>query len=180
MNKFRIFSIFTSVVVLSGCNTTEGLTDLEQFTKEAYKASQPEITPLPEVKPYERYEYASVDKVDPFNKENLAPETEQQDETGDGPDTLRRKQPLEKYPLDGIKMVGTMEKADARWVVLTAPDNVTYHARIGDFLGLNYGQIQTIDEDKVEIIETIKNPVGKWIKREAVLEVAEQTEGFEG
>jgi len=168
------------VVSLSGCHSTEGVRDLQQFTKEAYKARKPEITPLPEVKPYERYEYSSSDEVDPFNKQNLAPPEDQLPDAGEGPDTLRRKQPLEKYPLDGLKMVGTMEKSDIRWVILSAPDNVTYHARVGDFVGQNYGKIEKIAEDKIDIVETIKNPVGRWIKRKSVLEVAEQTEGYRG
>ncbi len=168
------------LVVISGCNSTEGVRDLEQFTKEAYKARKPEITPLPEVKPYERYEYSSTDETDPFDKENLSPAKEQLDESGEGPDTLRRKQPLEKYPLDGMKMVGTMEKSDVRWVIITAPDNVTYHARVGDYIGQNYGQIETIEEDKINVVETIRNPAGRWIKRNAVLEVAEQAEGLGG
>lgn len=181
--KLKLFAMLfaSSVCVsLSGCGVNDGVRDLEQFTKQAYTATKPEISPLPAIKPYERYEYSSAQKVDPFDRENLVPANEQTDESGEGPDTLRRKQPLEKYPLDGIKMVGTVEKAKHIWVVLIAPDKVTYHAKVGDYVGQNYGQIAKIDEDKIQIVETIKNPAGRWIKRDAVLEIAEQSEELGG
>ncbi len=182
MNAKLVSALLVSgaCLTLSGCGAKKGVRDLEQFTRQAYTASKPEITPLPEIKPYERYEYSSIDKADPFDRANLVPASDEQTETGEGPDTLRRRQPLEKYPLDGIKMVGTVEKANHLWVVLTAPDKVTYHAKVGDYLGQNYGQIKKISEDKINIEETIRNPAGRWIKREAVLEIAEQPEALGG
>ncbi|RTZ58222.1 MAG: hypothetical protein DSZ32_07425 [Gammaproteobacteria bacterium] len=80
--KLKLFAMLfaSSVCVsLSGCGVNDGVRDLEQFTKQAYTATKPEISPLPAIKPYERYEYSSAQKVDPFDRENLVPANEQTD-----------------------------------------------------------------------------------------------------
>src|SRR5512135_1075892 len=70
------------------------------------------VDPLPVVKPYEPVPYTVFDMPDPFGptKIVLAAEKDKTKSSGLAPDLDRPKEPLEAYPLESLKMVGTLEK----------------------------------------------------------------------
>lgn len=160
---------------LTGCESSARTDDLRQFVANAHAGLEPRVEPLPEVKPHEVFTYAAADRVDPFSPTNLKPKITAGPATGGPrPDLNRRREPLEEYPLDALRMVGTLERADQAWVVVRAPDGTVHRAGVGDHIGQNFGTIRRISEDKVEIVELIQGAIGNWIEREATLALAEQ------
>ncbi|MDH3369726.1 MAG: pilus assembly protein PilP, partial [Gammaproteobacteria bacterium] len=89
--------------------------------------------------------------------------------SGPRPDPKRRKEPLEDYPLDSLKMVGTLMRGKQAWAVIQAPDGTVHRAQVGDHLGQNSGMIHKISDEKVDLIELIQGTLGDWIEREANL-----------
>jgi type IV pilus assembly protein PilP len=68
---------------------------------------------LAEPKKFIPYTYAGKDSVDPFNPAKLAAAFARMRPATDNalkPDLDRRREPLESYPLDSVKMVGTLQK----------------------------------------------------------------------
>ena len=52
---------------------------------------------------------------------------------------MRRKEPLEAFPLDSMSMVGSVNKL-GQPVALLRVDGLLYQVRVGDYLGHNYGR----------------------------------------
>lgn len=158
-------------IVLSGCSS-DGLEDLREFVKTAYADKKPKVEPLPEIKMQETFIYNAANLTDPFASFNLKPQG-QKSASGPRPDPNRRKEPLEDYPLDSLKMVGTLMRGKQAWAVIQAPDGTVHRAQIGDHLGQNSGMINKITEEKVDLIELIQGTMGDWVERESNLTLLE-------
>ena len=94
-------------LTLSACgNETHG--DLELFVKNSGNGLRGEVVPVPEVQPYSHFPYTAFEIPNPFKpRQNKLSKGE-----GGGlqPDFSRRKEPLEKFPLESLKMVGSLEQ----------------------------------------------------------------------
>src|SRR3970040_2289946 len=106
-------------LVLGGCSS-DGLEDLRDFIKNAYADKKPKGAPCPEIKMQETFIYNSANLADPFASFNLNPQS-QKNASGPRPDPNRRKEPLEDYPLDSLKMVGTLMRGKHAWAGTHAP-----------------------------------------------------------
>lgn len=158
-------------VTLSSCSS-DGLEDLRDFVQNAHADRKPKVEPLPEIKMQETFIYSSANLPDPFAAFNLKPQS-QASASGPRPDPNRRKEPLEDYPLDSLKMVGTLTRGKQAWAVIQAPDGTVHRAQVGDHLGQNSGMINKITEEKVDLIELIQGTMGDWVEREANLTLLE-------
>ena len=166
-----LFIISLFGLVLSGCSS-DGLDDLREFVKNAYADKKPKVEPLPEIKMQETFIYNPTNLADPFATFNLNPQS-QKSASGPRPDPNRRKEPLEDYPLDSLKMVGTLMRGKQVWAVIQAPDGTVHRAQKGDHLGQNSGMISKITEEKIDLIELIQGTMGDWVEREANLTLVE-------
>ncbi len=163
----RLISItsIASVLLLSGCNGGKG--DLDgYFSEQRGKQSAP-IAPIPEVKPYLRYVYPEHEK-DPFDAAMLAPNTvrEQIVDNGIDIDTTRVPEFLEGFPLDSLRMVGTVEKDKTLWALVKIPEGAVQTVKPGNYLGQNYGKIVDVSDVKMSMIETVSNGLGGYEERE--------------
>jgi type IV pilus assembly protein PilP len=162
-----LFTVFLCVL-LSACNKPKGTSDLESFTKNAFKNHVPEVEPLPPLRPTAVFIYTASDQVDPFNTRNLRiQDTASEDPGGgeQGPDLTRRKEPLEAYPIDALKLVGVMTQNGIDWAIVSAPDQTVHRVTEGNYMGTNYGEITRIKGNKLTVTELIRNPVGRWEKK---------------
>lgn len=168
--RLTIVFVVVLCVVLSGCGS-DGMDDLRDWVVKQRQSRKPRVEPLPEIKTHESFLYAADSMADPFAPFNLKP----QGASGGGPrpDMNRRRDPLEDYPLDSLKMVGTLTRGNQSWAVIQAPDGAVHRAKVGDHMGQNFGMVRTITEDKVDLVELIQNPLGDWIEREANLAISE-------
>jgi type IV pilus assembly protein PilP len=144
--------------------------DLQEFTKNATRGKKPRIEPLPKIRPHKTFVYEAQRLNDPFSRANLA-RPKPAPSKGESPDLNRRKEPLERYPLDSLRMVGTLSQKQDQWVVLRAPDGTVHRVQEGNFVGQNYGVIVAIKETKTRVREMIQGPNGNWVKREASIAI---------
>ena len=96
--------------------------DLRQWVKESENLPHGKVPPLPQVKPYEPFTYAAFDLIDPFKARKIEP-PKTAGAGGLAPDMNRRREPLEAYPLESLKMVGTLEQKKQVYALVKAPDN---------------------------------------------------------
>ncbi len=161
------------VVALAGCGS-DGLDDLREFAKSAHADKKPRIEPLPEVKPQEVFVYKPDALPDPFAAQNIKPARAKLGGGGEfRPDLNRRKQPLEEFPLDALKMVGTLARGKQTWAVIQAPDGTVHRTKVGDHLGQNFGMVTRVVDEKVDLIELVQGASGDWAEREANLALTE-------
>lgn len=156
---------------LTGCSSDD-MSDLRNFIKNAHADKKPRVEPLPEIKTHEVFVYASEELADPFASFNLRP-SGLQTGSGPSPDLNRHREPLEDYPLDSLKMVGTLSRGTDSWVVIQAPDGTVHRAQVGDHMGQNFGMITKISEEKVAIVELVQGALGDWIERDGNLAIEE-------
>src|ERR1700704_1227932 len=117
----KIMAMAVSCLALAGCGG-EQHSDLRQFVKDSDNLPRGRIPPLPEVKPYQPTEYAAFDLTDPFKPRKIEPPKNTQ-VGGIQPDPDRRREPLEAYPLEALRMVGMLKQKEFIALVRT-PDNI--------------------------------------------------------
>lgn len=162
---------FASLMTI-GCGS-DGMDDLREFTENAHKGKTARVEPLPEIKATEPFAYSAAKLTDPFAAGNLKPVSAKTAGGGPRPDMNRRREPLEEYPLDALKMVGTLARGKQAWVVLQAPDGTVHRASVGNHLGQNFGTITRITDEKINVIELVQGAVGDWVEREASVALTE-------
>lgn len=161
-----------ALIVLAGCSS-DGLEDLRDFVKNAHANRKPKIEPLPEIKPYEAFAYAATDLNNPFSPSNLRTLSLQAKLSGPRPDMNRRKEPLEDFPLDALKMVGTLSKGKQSWGIIQTTEGAVYRVQTGNHLGQNFGRITRVTDEKIDLVELIQGALGEWVEREASIAISE-------
>ena len=172
MMKFAHALPLAMLVFITGCSNPD-MKDLRGFIEEVKQRPPSRIEPLPEIPEIQTHAYSSQDLRNPF-----APEAVEEEETtvaqssGLMPDFNRRKEELEAFPLDSLRMVGTLEQQNAFWALIKTSESTVHMVKAGNYLGLNYGKINRITEDKIELTEIIKDGQGGYIERQADVALA--------
>jgi len=84
------------------------------------------------------------------------------------PDQNRPKMPLEKFPLDALKFVGTLKDGSMKWGLIAEPGGRIVRVKPGDYMGENYGKILQISDDALVLQETLKVS-GRWEKKNTTI-----------
>ena len=153
---------------LAGCgrgvtSTPGDAPNLEEWVANVKAKPAPPLEPLPVMQQFETFEYAAQGLRDPFSDAF----TSDSGGSGPRPDSNRRKQPLEEFPLDSIDMVGTIGRGPGIVGLVMAPDKVTYRVRPGAYMGQNDGRVTSVAEDRVELVELVPDGAGGWLERPA-------------
>lgn len=167
----RTFTLVAICVGLASCGG-EQYSDLREFVKESDKLPHGRIPPLPDVKPYEPFSYDAYSLVDPFKPRKIEPP---KTAAGGGiqPDLARRKEPLEAYPLENLRMVGTLQQNKATYALVKSPDNNLFRVKSGSYLGQNFGLITEISESTIKLKEIVQDSGGDWTERISTLTLTE-------
>ncbi|TFV99579.1 pilus assembly protein PilP [Oxalobacteraceae bacterium OM1] len=163
-----------AALVLTACGDG-GVQEVKQWMDETKRVTPVTVQKIAEPKKFTPFSYTMKSEVDPFSPIKLSIALAKlQTGTGNGirPDMERRKEPLESYPLDTIKMVGTLEKPGLTYALLQA-DKAVFQAKVGNHVGQNFGRIVKISESDVQIKEIVRDAAGEWVEREAKLELQE-------
>jgi type IV pilus assembly protein PilP len=150
--------------------------DLAEYVEEVKSQQVSRIDPLPEFSPYESFTYAANDLRDPFTEPSFTTQQAvpmQASNNGIKPDFDRPAEPLEEFPLDGLRMVGTLEQNEASWALINDTDGTIHRVQAGNYAGQNHGKITRVTEFEVELTEIIPDGIGGWIERQATIAISE-------
>lgn len=161
-------------LALAACNGGN-LADLKQFVENSGQGLRGKAEALPEVKPYEPFAYNAFDLPDPFKPRKLEPT--KGSEGGVQPDTNRRKEPLEAFPLENLKLVGFLQKENLNYALVSTPDKELYQVKVGNHMGQNYGiitniAISGISDAQIKLTEIVQDGTGNWIERQTSIALA--------
>lgn len=148
-----------------------------QWMQEVKQQTSPSIPPLAEPSRFVPFQYAGQSQVAPFDLDKVAVAMSRaaaKSNSGLKPDLDRRREPLEAFPLDTIRMVGAMERDKAMYALLVV-DNALYRVKSGNYIGQNFGLITKITETEVTIKELVQDAVGDWVERISTLQLQEST-----
>ena len=172
MQKTLVIAFF-SCLALAGCGERH-LDEVKDFVKNSDSLPRGRIPPLPDLKPYEAFTYNAYDITDPFKPRKIEPPKGAALAGGiKPPDPNRRREPLEAYPLENLKMVGSLQQKKEIYAVVKTPDNRLFRVRPGNFLGQNFGRITEISESTIKLKELIQDSGGEWKEEERALQLQE-------
>ena len=98
--------------------------------------------------------------------------TDKKDERIDK-ELTRRKEPLEAFPLEQLKMVGTLSQAKEMYALVRA-DKTLYRVKKGNYMGQNFGLITDVTEGEIKLKEIVQDSAGDWAERQSVLPLLEE------
>ncbi len=160
-------------LLLVGCANTD-MSDLRGFVEEVKARPASGIEPIPEIKQVIGFVYSAKNRRDPFtppDEETVATETVL--DNGLRPDPNRRKEELESFTLDSLRMVGTLEQDEQTWGLVKTSDGTIHRVSTGNYMGQNDGRITRISEDKIELIELVPTGSG-FLEKEAAIALGEE------
>lgn len=168
--RFRWVAVAVAAAVMAGC--AGDMSDLERYTETTKNKYQGSVEPLPQFEPYQNYVYSAFQYRSPFSPP-AAPEEAEEVTEGPRPDKGRRKEPLEFYPLDSLRMVGTLEKEGEVWGLIQDPEGTIHRVQTGNHAGQNFGEITRVTSSRIDLLEIIPDGLGAWIEREVSLSLSQ-------
>lgn len=174
MNRYALLLVMASFT-LASCGG-EQYSDLRQFVKDSDNLPRGRIPPLPDVKPYEPFNYDAYELIDPFKPRKIEP-PRNAGGSGVRPDPNRRREPLEAYPLENLGMVGTLQQRQDIYGLIRTPDNNLFRVKPGNYLGQNYGRIVAIGDTTIKLREIVQDPSGNWEEKDQLLQLQDEPEG---
>jgi type IV pilus assembly protein PilP len=144
---------------------------------EVRASMKPTTQPVPEPKEFAPFAYEGRGSVDPFDQQKIVMAVARQQQarvsaSAIKPDLERRRETLEGFPLDQVRMVGMMRQSGAN-VALLETNGSTHLVRVGNYVGQNFGLITRISETEVQLKEIVQDAAGEWVERPAKLELQE-------
>ena len=161
-----------ALLALSGCSSE--LDDLKSFVKDSDKQVRRSIEPLPAVKPFEPFTYEGFDLPDPFKPRKLGPPSSTKPDDRLAIEMNRRKEPLEAFPLEQLKMVGTLSQGNDMYALVRA-EKTLYRVKKGNYMGQNFGLITDITDNEIKLKEIVQDSAGDWAERQSVIPLLEET-----
>jgi len=161
----RLVLVAVVAVMVVGCAKSKS--ELDQYIAEVKSRKAGPVDPLPIMKTFETFLYAAHGLREPFaaiNAEDVASsDSANLAGVGPRPQRDRRKEELERFPLDSLDMVGTLGAADdGSYGLVKDPDGVVHRVLANNYMGQNDGRITGIFEDRIELVELISDGNGSW------------------
>jgi type IV pilus assembly protein PilP len=154
------------LLAVAGCSSRDK--DLERFIAQTKQEQPSGITPLPGVKPYDRFTYDAAGMRSPFTPGGAGGAS-----SGVRPNSSRNREHLEGFPLDALKMAGTLSIKGRTYALVKTADNRVQQVLPGNYLGQNDGRITKIEPSKISITEIVPDGSGGYIERGTALELTE-------
>jgi type IV pilus assembly protein PilP len=167
-HKFGFIVVFfMSVFLLFACDGSQPFKDLRGYIDNLKQAKiQPDTAELAstqeELAPAS-VKYESSTRRSPFEVLEAVPATKGTTSTN----------PLQAYPLDMLRFVGTVTQNDQTIAFVSAPDNKIYQVKAGDILGDSHGEVVSIEPDRITLTELYTDNGNAALKRVVNLQLKE-------
>jgi type IV pilus assembly protein PilP len=160
-----------AVIGMSACSSDND--DLDQYINEIKARPGGRIDPLPEITPYEIFTYvADAEQVrSPFVPDT--PQVAAGSGAGPRPDADRSPEFLEGFPLDTLRMVGTLDISETMYGLVQTSDGLIHRVVPGNYMGQNDGRITGITESEIDMVEIISDGIGGYIERDAAVSLSD-------
>lgn len=124
------------------------------------------------IKKRSTYIYSAVGKRDPFRSY-----------FGDMKAVELDREPvseLQKYDISDLNMTAIVWGITEPRAIIVTPERQSIIVKRGSFIGKNWGKVSTILQDKIEVVEVYKDPLGRKILNKLYLELPVKTVLSEG
>lgn len=173
----KLLPVLLGATLLAGCSDSD-VAEVNTWMDGVKKSTKVNVEPISEPKTFIPFAYGVRDEVDPFDPNKLLAELARAAASGHNPlrpDMERRREFLETFPIDTMKMVGTMNKGGVSYGLIQI-DRAVYQVKVGQRLGQNFGMVTGVAEAAISIKETVQDAGGEWVERASKLELQESKE----
>lgn len=171
-----IYLLLMSILLsLSGCGD-QGDAEMTAWMAGVQKQARIPVEKIDEIKKFVPMDYTENKSIDPYNPQKLLTAiAKMQTQSGSPlqPNMQRPREALEAYPVDAIKMVGTLKKANLRYALLQI-DKAVFSVKIGNYVGQDFGMVTNITDNAVELRESIQEFSGAWVERKTKIVMQEE------
>ncbi len=166
----RALLIVTASLLLTACARVENFADLQTFVNEVNSRPGAEVEPVPVFQPYEGFIYGASSLRSPFdvpveinNVSGIVPAEDVE------PDLERPRELLESHSLSELAMVGMLTRSGIFQALIEDGFGEVHRVGIGNYVGRNYGRINSISETQLHIVEIVPSGSGGWMERPQTL-----------
>lgn len=168
--------------LLAGCQASDPAADIKAEMENIRKQQRGRIDSPPEFREYVTYSYSAsllrspfqepIEIVDVINTDIF----DRNQNEAVQPDITRKKETLEFFGLDSLVMVGTIKKEDNTLYALISDGKGGIHRIMaGNHMGRNYGEVTTVRQGQIEIMEIVSDGQSGWVKRPRTLVLKENS-----
>ena len=159
-----------TLVFASGCSGR--MDDLNSYIDEVKARPGGRIEPLPEISPAPTHTYGAAQRNvrSPFTPDGAA--ISRPDGVG-APDRDRPRQFLEQFPLDTMRMVGTLRFGNDVFALVQTSDGLVHRVQRGNYMGQSDGRVTSISESEIRLTEIVSDGMGGYMERPAVMALSE-------
>lgn len=115
--------------------------------------------------PSEAARYRATRERDPFQPSTPGLAIKRPAGATNAPSSGRRRQPLERLPLEQLRLVGTLATQGVRRALMQTPDGNVHSVTAGDYLGTDQGRIAKVHDASIDLVETVQDSNGGWLRR---------------
>ncbi len=155
------------IALLSAC-VNEEQAELKDWMKQERGKTPANITPLTAPAAFIPSPYGQSASADPFDEQklkNVLSKIKKAVNTGAAaPDVARKREPLEGFLLENIKMTGFMLKQGKPSALVSAAGTL-YTVAAGQYIGQDFGKIIGVSEQEITIKEVVQDASGLWAER---------------
>ena len=161
--------IILATALLNGCEAKTD--DLQLFIIEVKQSTVVNIEPYSGFESKSPFIYSADTLRSPFQRPintGVGVKVKSQPQCAQ-PDFNRSKQPLEKLDIDALSISGVFQSSGKQWALIQSNTGRLFKATIGDYLGLFFGKIDSIQNGTVFYTEMLPDGAGCWQKKQASL-----------
>jgi len=152
---------------LSACGSANN--DLRAYIDEVKARPGGRIDPLPPVEPAPTFAYEPAARRSPFQPDAPQRRLGNDPNAVEGPDRNRPREFLEQFPLDTLRMVGTLADRRASFGLVQTNDGLVHRVAVGNHMGQNYGRVVSISDSEIQLVEIISDGLGGYLERPAAI-----------
>lgn len=164
-------ALTTVTLLLSGCG--DRMQDLKQYVAQTKALRGGAIPPLPQIKPMETFTYDDTNLRSPFvpSLQNFGNGGVSGTGCGVHINTDRPRQYLEQFPLDSLKMMGTITVNGVMYALIRDGNGDVHRATVGEYMGQNFGKIIKVGQAGLILREIVPDGQGCWTERMTTIQL---------
>ena len=169
----KLTTMVAMAVALAGCDGGDQFADIRAFMAEVEQKPRGQIAPLPEFESYQAFTYGAANQRSPFEPPIIVPPktAEQKRNVGVKPPQNHVKQYLERFTLSALAMVGTLQKDNSTFALIEDSQGGVHRVQVGDYMGDQWGQIESIEDARIDVTEIVSDGAGGWLRRPRTVEL---------
>ncbi len=167
------------LTLLAGCSNDD-FSDLKKYISDVKLKPKGTIESLPINEPVTPFIFKPEDLRDPFKPiKPVDPGTEETNRPNDNriKPPVHRKEELEAFPIETLKMIGTVKMKSNLWALVKSSEKTVYRVQVGNYMGQNYGKIIRISPDKIELMEIVPDQPGTWREQQMSIMLSDELGG---